>query len=264
MSEAEQSGSAPGRLAPLKLSLPVDPSALSGARKALNEWLAGGGVVRRDVEDVLIAANEAWMNAVEHSGTPPADGIRVAARESGGRLWLEVRDSGRWREPTPRPDRGHGMNLMRELTDAVAVDHEPDGTKVVIEKALTFGDAPVPSPAVAPTAATEWMGDVCVARLSGEIDLAAVGDVERAIEAATAGRREGLVVDLSAVGYLDSAGVHMLYRLAHRRRTIGVGTSIVAPPGPVRRVLELTHMEAAIPLADGLESAAEALGKPSP
>lgn len=258
-SEGSRSG-AHGRLAPLTLSLPVDPRALSGARKALDEWLAAGGVIRRDVEDVLIAANEAWMNAVEHSGTSPADGIRVSARAIGGRLWLETRDSGTWREPTPRTDRGHGMNLMRELTDAVVVDHEADGTKVVMEKALRFGEAPPRGPAAAAGAETGWIGEVCVARLSGEIDLAAVKDVEAEVDAATADRREGLVVDLSAASYLDSAGVHMLYRLAHRRRTAGASTAVVAPAGPVRRVLELTHMEAAMPVEDNLESATRALG----
>ena len=264
MSQAERSGSAEGRLAPLKISLPVDPSALSGARRALYDWLAGAGVNRRDVDDVLIAANEACMNAVEHSGTPPTDAIRLLARADRGRLWLEVRDSGSWREPTEREDRGHGLNLMRALTDALAVERQDRGTTVLMEKTLTFADAPQAAPADEGEVTIEWMGDVGVARLRGEVDLASVELVEARIEAATSEWPGGLVVDLSHVGYLDSAGVHMLFRLARNRRTVRAPTSIVAAPGPVRRVLELTNMEAAVPLADSVASAVEALGKRSP
>jgi anti-anti-sigma factor len=264
ISEAGRSGSAGGRLAPLKISLPVDPSALCGARRALDDWLAGAGVSRRDVEDVLIAANEACMNAVEHSGTPPTEAIRVLARADRGRLWLEVRDSGRWREPTEHRDRGHGLNLMRALTDALAVEREDGGTTVFMEKALSFGDAPQVPRADEAELTTEWIGDVCVTRLSGDVDLAGVESIEARIDAATSERPGGLVVDLSGVGYLDSAGVHMLFRLARNRRTVGAATSIVAAPGPVRRVLELTDMETTVPLAASVASAVEALGKRSP
>ena len=253
-------GSAGGRLAPLKLSLPVDPSGLSGARRALGDWLGGAGVSRPDIDDVLIAANEACMNAVEHSGTPPAIGIRLLAREDAGRLWLEVQDSGSWREPTERADRGHGLSLMDKLTDRLAIERKRDGTKVVMEKALSFGDATRRDPGAAAEVATERYDGICVAHLSGEIDLACIDRVETEREATECREAGPLVVDLSEVGYLDSAGVHMLYRLGHRRRSAGARTAIVSPDGPVRSVLELTNMAAVMPLAKSVDEAVELLG----
>ena len=57
-----------GSGAPLQLSLPVDAKGLAEARSALAAWLERSGVHGDDIDDVLIAGNEACMNAVEHSG----------------------------------------------------------------------------------------------------------------------------------------------------------------------------------------------------
>lgn len=259
--QAGAAGSGRGPLAPLRLSLAVDPTALAGARRALGDWLGDAGVRRRDIDDVLIAANEACMNAVEHSGTPPEHGIRLLAREQDGRLLVEVRDSGRWQEPTERTDRGHGLTLMGELTDVLAIDREGRGTTVVMEKALTFGEAASATAAQPPRVSTERVEGTCVARLRGEVDLASVERIEAAIDAATGAEPAALVVDVSGVSYLDSAGVHMLYRLGHRRRAAGAAICIVAPRQGVRRVLELTNIEATIPLAETLEAAIAVLAR---
>ena len=51
--------------------MPIDPAGLVGTRRALSAWLAESQVTTADVNDVLLASNEACMNAVEHSGAPP-------------------------------------------------------------------------------------------------------------------------------------------------------------------------------------------------
>ncbi len=52
--------------------------------------------------------------------------------------------------------------------------------------------------------------DVVVAAVSGEIDLSNAADLEGAVLAAAADARAGLVVDLTGVTFLDSAGVRFL------------------------------------------------------
>ncbi len=51
---------------------------------------------------------------------------------------------------------------------------------------------------------------IVVATVTGEIDLANAAEVERAVIGAAATGRVGLVVDLSAVTFLDSSGVRFL------------------------------------------------------
>ena len=58
--------------------------------------------------------------------------------------------------------------------------------------------------------------------------------------------RPPLVVDLTAVSYLDSAGVHLLFKLARRRQ--GRRRHSHRARRAVRRVLELTGVEATLGL----------------
>ncbi|WP_426637781.1 STAS domain-containing protein [Planosporangium sp. 12N6] len=78
--------------------------------------------------------------------------------------------------------------------------------------------------------ALDVVADGHVAHLDGDIDLA----VADAIEAEILRRTEpsaALVVDLTAVSFLDSAGVRLVDRLVYRHEAAGSGVAIVAPEG---------------------------------
>jgi len=233
-------------VAPLLLSLPVDAKGLAEARSALASWLDRGGVSGQDVDDVLIAGNEACMNAVEHSGADGDTKIDVSARIDGTTLTIEVSDRGTWREPVPGGDRGHGLGLMRKLMDEVEIDRDGDGTVVRMNRDVTFGPSAERRPEAASVTTREVQG-VSVAMIAGEVDLAVVDRVGRELEPVLASPAP-LVVDLSGVSYLDSAGVHLLFKVAARRDAAGGATRIVAPAGAVRRVLELTGVKATLGL----------------
>ena len=57
---------------------------------------------------------------------------------------------------------------------------------------------------------------VVVATLSGEIDLSNAAQITRAVVGGVPNEAVGLVMDLSDVAYLDSAGVRMLAELERR------------------------------------------------
>lgn len=125
------------RLRALEVTIPADPASLSRLRAELERWLQRAAVPERDARDVLLAAWEAGANAVEHS-PPDRDGfVRLHASLSGDRVRVEVRDSGRWKEPQPREDRGLGLRLMQSLMTVVDIDRSPGGTRVVMERSLT-------------------------------------------------------------------------------------------------------------------------------
>jgi anti-anti-sigma factor len=238
----------------LLLSLPVDARGLAEARSALAAWLERSGVTKEDVDDVLIAANEACMNAVEHSGAHHASKIELSATIDETRLVIEVSDRGTWREPVPTGHRGHGLGLMRKLMDAVEIDRDGEGTSVRMERDLAFG-VPVERLAKAPSVTVGEVRGVAVAIFEGDVDLAVVDRLGAELEAAVGPAVGSLVVDLTGVSYLDSAGVHLLFKLAHRRRAAGGATRIVVAAGPVRRVLELTGVEATLGLDESVDQA---------
>jgi anti-anti-sigma factor len=137
------------------------------------------------------------------------------------------------------------MGLMRTLMDVVEIDRTADGTRVRMERTVTFGPSADRRATPASVAVAEVEG-ACVATLAGDVDLAVVDRIGAELDGAAGSSVAALVVDLSGVTYLDSAGVHLLFKLAHRRHAGGGATRLAVPDGPVRRVLELTGVDAAL------------------
>lgn len=91
--------------------------------------------------------------------------------------------------------------------------------------------------------------------VEGELDAASaprlIGVLNRAVQEALG----SLVVDLSQVDFMDSTGLALLInahrRLAHRSK----GFAVVCPPGPLRRVFEVTDMVDTLHVCPDRESA---------
>jgi anti-anti-sigma factor len=99
-----------------------------------------------------------------------------------------------------------------------------------------------------------------VVRITGEVDISNAGTLEEHISDAVPNDAAGLVVDLSDTGFLDSAGIRMLFelgqRLAGRRQSVAV---VVPPDSVIRHSLVITEVDQALPMHDSLEDAVEAL-----
>lgn len=101
----------------------------------------------------------------------------------------------------------------------------------------------------------EERASAVVATLAGEVDVSNAAEIERTIVAA-ARDADVLVVDLGALEYLDSAGVALLHRIARLRRDEGRRLVLVVPPSTfVHRVLEVTRLDAAVPVTVTLDDA---------
>lgn len=103
-------------------------------------------------------------------------------------------------------------------------------------------------------------GAVVVAHIDGEIDISNAAEVGRSLAEAVPNGAAGLVVDLSDVRYLDSAGVRLLFRLAERLGTGQQAFRLVVPSGaPILEVLELTGVPAVAPCDLTVDDAAAAI-----
>jgi anti-sigma B factor antagonist len=93
----------------------------------------------------------------------------------------------------------------------------------------------------------------------GEVDLAAVTELERVLDSAIRENRGDFVLDLCELELLDSTGLSQILRarawLARGDRALAV----VCPPGPVRRLFEHAGIADLLFLYDTPEEAAAAL-----
>jgi len=97
-------------------------------------------------------------------------------------------------------------------------------------------------------------GDLSVATIDGEIDESNNADVWDRLAPALSVPGP-LVVDLSGVSYLSSAGVRLVVDVLQHRRERG-GTHLVVPSGAApRRLLELTAIDRLTPLHEDLSTA---------
>ncbi|WP_307849036.1 ATP-binding protein [Micromonospora sp. U56] len=88
------------------------------------------------VQDLLVAASEAFNNAVEHAQQPSRPEVRVRLQVGAGTARLTVRDFGTWRDRRSAMDRGRGATLMNAFGD-VRLMSTASGTTVTIERRLT-------------------------------------------------------------------------------------------------------------------------------
>lgn len=106
----------------------------------------------------------------------------------------------------------------------------------------------------------EGDGEVLTARITGEIDLSNASELEETIVDAVPNTALGMVVDLSGVEYLDSAGVRMLVHLVERFRWRQQVMRAAAPDGSrVRGVLSMAGADGVIPVDATVTEAREGI-----
>jgi anti-anti-sigma factor len=102
----------------------------------------------------------------------------------------------------------------------------------------------------------EKRGDVVVARVTGELDIAGAARTGEKITDAVPTSALGLVVDLMELDFIDSSGIAMLFGLARSLGSRRQRLSVAAPPdGPVSRVLEIVEFERAAPVHADVDDA---------
>ena len=95
---------------------------------------------------------------------------------------------------------------------------------------------------------------------TGEIDLCTSPRLRDTLAGAT-DSADRVVVDMTAVTFLDSTGIGVLMGALRQHHHRQRGTlCLVGPSGTVRRVLEITHLTKVFPIYPSVEEAVRALG----
>jgi anti-sigma regulatory factor (Ser/Thr protein kinase) len=117
--------------------LPAEPPSLAVARHRLERWLLDAGAGTEDLFAIMMAANEAATNAVEHAyGPERGPTFHLAASCRDATVELEVADAGHWRAPRGQ-QRGLGLQMIEQLMDSFEVERSGAGTRVRMRKQLT-------------------------------------------------------------------------------------------------------------------------------
>ncbi|MDE3131293.1 MAG: STAS domain-containing protein [Acidobacteriota bacterium] len=113
---------------------------------------------------------------------------------------------------------------------------------------------------LASVTATEHGGGLVVT-ITGEVDISNIESVAEAINGLP-NPRDGLLLDLSEVGYLDSSAISLVHDLAMRLRSRSQQLIVVSPPDtPPRRILDLTALYVNAPVSDTLAGGLSQLGR---
>ena len=91
--------------------------------------------------------------------------------------------------------------------------------------------------------------------VDGRLDLRAAAEVRLQAAAAIAAASGSLVLDLSAVEFIDSSGLGVLAGLQREAARLGGRLAIVLPRGSARQIFALTRTEAFFTLAESPEAA---------
>lgn len=105
-----------------------------------------------------------------------------------------------------------------------------------------------------------------IAHVTGEVDMSNAEEVGATVIGATPNEAQGVVLDLSDVEYLDSAGIYVVYGMRSSLQARGQVLILVIPStSPVHDSLRLAGAERPGEVADTVEDALRVLdGRPIP
>ncbi|WP_300007248.1 SpoIIE family protein phosphatase [Pseudonocardia sp.] len=237
------------RPAPLSAARPAVPPSLAAMRRDVEGWAARGGLAAELVDDLQLALGEAVANSVEHAygaGAPGEVRYRVDVAADDG-VTVEVADDGTWRPPGEPGFRGRGLQVIHSLSREFALDHDDGGTRLrfVLPPPAAGPHEPGPAPPAGadPVAAAQAGGAERLV-VSGELDLATVPALRADLRSRLAAGP--VVLDLSGVTYLASAGIGLLLEAAELAP--GRLRILLVPDGPAARAVAITGLDRYLPI----------------
>jgi len=103
-------------------------------------------------------------------------------------------------------------------------------------------------------------GRVVIARLTGELDLSNTANIGGALAERVPNGALALILDLTDLEYLDSAGIHLIYELRERLRARGQALQLVIPAdSPANDALRLAGVAGHVATTETLEAAVAAV-----
>jgi serine phosphatase RsbU (regulator of sigma subunit)/anti-sigma regulatory factor (Ser/Thr protein kinase) len=121
----------------MDIEIPSDPAALAGLRSRVRAWLTLRGLSEDERHDAVLSVSEACNNAIEHAYRGGSGSIHLLLEHHADALEITIEDHGSWRAPSPSPERGRGIQIMRAVMHDTRIEHAPGGTRVTLTRRLS-------------------------------------------------------------------------------------------------------------------------------
>src|SRR4051794_10219206 len=142
-----------GQIEFIHRSWPADSAQLAVIRHELSGWLAPLRLTDEETAGVVLAVDEAAVNAVLHAYSPEESGsVELTLWTEPGpgiddaTLSIEVVDHGHWRQPESTVDGGRGIPLMSHVVESVLIHYDDRGSRVLLRQRLRAASTPTPAP----------------------------------------------------------------------------------------------------------------------
>lgn len=103
-------------------------------------------------------------------------------------------------------------------------------------------------------------GDVVVVWVEGEVDQLTAPDMTSVIGVALQSATRMVLVDMSRVSFLSSAGLACVVEASNRAQQAGLRVAVVAANHPVTRAMSVTGLDSMIPVYPSQSAALDELG----
>jgi anti-anti-sigma factor len=104
--------------------------------------------------------------------------------------------------------------------------------------------------------------DVSVVELIGKLEMGRESQrIESLIEELLGREERKLIFDLTALDYIDSAGVGIIAYCAGKMREMGGQFALALAEGRVKKILHMTQIDALVPVYGSAAAASAALGE---
>jgi serine phosphatase RsbU (regulator of sigma subunit)/anti-sigma regulatory factor (Ser/Thr protein kinase)/anti-anti-sigma regulatory factor len=240
--------------AALHLTYAAQLRSIGPANRAVGEWLRALGAGDTDVASLRHAVSELVTNCIQHAYRDgPAGPVRLSADlDAGGEVRIEVTDDGTWHDHEPEVPGGLGLVLVEQMVDRVRLRRGPPGTTAEIRHRISTPARLLLAERVGPPAGDE--PDLLLileqpaapgprVRLDGPVTAATAGFLAKELQRLTRNGTRPLVVDLTGVTVLASAGVVVLLHAARRDAEQDDGLVLFAPAGSAaQHVLTLSAL----------------------
>ena len=107
---------------------------------------------------------------------------------------------------------------------------------------------------------TDSVDGLLAVSVAGELDQGTAPELRGVLAEALGEDTEGVLVDLSECGFIDSTGLSLLVEAKRQLAEEDRAFAVCCPDDDVRRLLELTGIDRAVGLYDSRDDAVAALG----
>jgi stage II sporulation protein AA (anti-sigma F factor antagonist) len=96
---------------------------------------------------------------------------------------------------------------------------------------------------------------VALFTVEGFLDVDTVPELRRHLSDQVSRGRYHLLLDLAAVSFMDSSGINALLQAREQTRSVGGSVRLISPTPTVRRILDLTGVNMAVPSSESVDDA---------